>query len=76
METISLLSQEKGHALHTFIEAFQGCHKNEVTGGWDFRTMSGVYMLICIVLIFINFHIVHQIDWLLLHAPMFLSLSH
>ena len=35
------------HALHTFVEAFQGCYKNGVTGGWDLQSMSGVYLLSC-----------------------------
>jgi len=32
-------------ALRTFVEAFQGCYKNGVSEGWDFRSISGVYVL-------------------------------
>ena len=58
-------SGRRWHALHTFVEAFQGCYKNEVTGGWDLRSLSGLYLLFCLVLV-INYHTVPQISWLLL----------
>ena len=35
--------KRRWHAIHTFFEAFQGCYKEEVTGGWDLRSMSGIY---------------------------------
>ena len=66
--------KRRWHALHTFIEAFHGCYKNGVTEGWDFRSMSGVYMILRIVVIVINYHIVHQIGWLL-RAMVFLGVS-
>jgi len=62
------------HALHTFAETFQGCYKDGVTGGWDLRSMSGVYLLFRYVLILANYHIVPQIGWLL-RTVMFLGLS-
>ena len=62
------------HALHTFVETFHGCYKNGVTGGWDFRSMSGVYMLFRCILVVTNYHVLQQIGWLL-RALMFLSLS-
>ena len=40
------------HALHTFVEAFQGCYKDGVTGGRDLRSMSGVYSLFRFILIY------------------------
>ena len=61
------------HTLHTFVEVFQGCYKDGVTGGWDFRSISGVYLLFRFVLL-MSIHMVHQIGWLL-RALMFLSLS-
>ena len=66
--------KRRWHALHTFVEAFQGCYKDGVTGGWDFRSMSGVYMLLRFVVVIVNYHIVDQIGWLL-RALIFLSLS-
>ena len=62
------------HALHIFVEAFQGCYKDGVTGGWDLRSMSGVYLLLRFVLVLLNHHMVHQIGWSL-RALVFLSLS-
>ena len=62
------------HALHIFVEAFQGCYKDGVTGGWNLRSMSGVYLLLRFVLVLLNYHMVHQIGWSL-RALMFLSLS-
>jgi len=61
-------------ALNTFVEAFQGCYKNGVTGGWDFRSISGIYLLLRFILLFANYHMVHQIGWLL-RALMLLGLS-
>ena len=66
--------KRRWHALHTFVEVFQGCYKNGVSEGWDFRSMSGVYMLFRFVLIVVNYHVAHQIGWLL-RALLFLSLS-
>ena len=62
------------HALHIFVEAFQGCYKDGVTGGWDLRSMSGVYLLLRFVLVLLNYHMVHQIGWSM-RALVFLSLS-
>ena len=62
------------HALHIFVEAFQGCYKDGVTGGWDLRSMSGVYLLLRFVLVLLNYHMVDQIGWSL-RALTFLSLS-
>jgi len=62
-------SERQQHALRTFVEAFQGCYK---TGEWDFRSMSGVYLLLRFVLIIVN--IDHELGWLL-RALMLLSLS-
>ena len=62
------------HVLHIFVEAFHGCYKNGVTGGWDFRSVSGVYLLFRFVLLMANYHVINQIGWLL-RALMFLSLS-
>ena len=66
--------RRRWHALHTFVEAFQGCYKNGVSEGWDFRSMSGVYMLLRYVLLFVRYRMLLQIGWLL-RALMFLSLS-
>jgi len=66
--------QRRWHALHTFVEVFHECYKDGVTGGWDFRSMSGIYFLFRFVLMMINYHIPHAIGWLL-RALMFLSLS-
>jgi len=66
--------RRRWHALHTFVEAFQGCYKNGVSEGWDFRSMSGVYMLLRYALLLVNYRMVPQIGWLL-RALMFLSLS-
>ena len=66
--------KRRWHALHTFVEVFQGCYKNGVSEGWDFRSMSGVYMLFRFVLVVVNYHVAHQIGWLLC-ALLFLSLS-
>jgi len=68
-----LLSQEK--VAHTFVEAYHGFYKNVVTGGRDFRSMSGVYMLFRVALVIVKYIInVEQIGWLL-RVLMFLSLS-
>ena len=69
--------KRRWHALHTFVEAYHGCYKNGVTEGWDFRSMSGVYMLFRLVLVIVNYsnsYSNQQISWLL-HVLMFLSLS-
>ena len=61
---------------HTFVEAYHGFYKNVVTGGRDFRSMSGVYMLFRVALVIVKYHIINveQIGWLL-RVLMFLSLS-
>jgi len=67
--------KRRWHALHTFVEAYHGCYKNGVTGGWDFRSMSGVYMLFRLVLVIVNYsnsYSNQQISWLL-HVLMFLG---
>jgi len=71
-----LRHKRRWHALHTFVEAYHGYYKNGVTGGRDFRSMSGVYMLFRVPLIIVNYHIINveQIGWLL-WVLMFLSLS-
>ena len=66
--------KRRWRALHTFVEAFQGCYKGGVTGGWDFRSMSGICMFFRFIVVIVNYHIVHQIGWLL-RAMMVLSLS-
>ena len=67
-------NSRRWHALHIFIETFHGCYKNGVTGGWDLRSMSGLYMLLRLVSIILNYHVVRQMNWLL-RASMFLSVS-
>ena len=67
-------SARRWHALHIFVEAFQGCYKDGVTGGWDLRSMSGVYLLFRFLLLIANCNIGNKIGWLL-RALMFLSLS-
>jgi len=62
------------HALHTFVEAFYGCYKEGVTGGWDFRSMSGISMFFRFLVVIINFHILYQVCWLVC-ALIILSLS-
>ena len=66
--------KRRWHALHIFVEAFQGCYKDGVTGGWDLRSMSGVYLLFRFVLVMVHYHIGARIAWLL-SALLFLSLS-
>ena len=34
------------HALHTFIDVFQGCYKNRTDGTYDRRSFSAVYLLV------------------------------
>jgi len=53
------------HALHTFVEAFHGCYKNGLSGGWDFRSMSGLYMLFRVLVVLVDYHVVNQVGWLL-----------
>ena len=62
------------HALHTFVEAFQGCYKDGVTGGRDLRSISGVYLLFRFLLLIANVNIGNKTGWLL-RSLMFLSLS-
>ena len=33
--------RRKWHALHTVVDAFHGCCKDGVTGGWDFNPCRG-----------------------------------
>jgi len=66
---LNCCSERQQHALRTFVEAFQGCYKTEE---WDFRSMSGVCLLLRFVLIIVN--IDHELGWLL-RALMLLSLS-
>ena len=67
--------KRRWHALHTFVDTYHGCYKNGVTGGRDFRSMSGVYMLFRFALIIVNYNSANeQICWLL-RVLMFLSLS-
>ena len=72
-----LLSQQRvactAH-IKNFVEIFQGCYKDSVTGGWDIQSMSGVNFLFRFVLIIDNYHMVPQIGWLQ-RTLMFLSLS-
>ena len=65
--------KRRWHSMHAFVETFHGCYKNGDTGGWDFRSMSGVYMLFRVALVIVKYH-VEQIGWLL-RVLMFLSLS-
>ena len=58
-------SKRQWLVLRTFVEAFQGCYRDGVTGGWDFRSMSGVYLLLRLILFLANYHVGHQIGWLL-----------
>ena len=53
--------RRRWHALHIFVDAFQGCYKNGVSEGWNSRSMSGVYMLLCYVLLLVNYRILPQI---------------
>ena len=66
--------KRRWHALHTFVETFHGCYRNGVTEGKDFRSMSGIYMLIRIVVVIFHYHIGGQQGWLL-HVLIFLTLS-
>ena len=65
----SCCNERRKHALRTFVEAFQGCYKTE---GCDFRSMSGVYLVLRFALIVANS--VHLLAWPL-RALMFLSVS-
>ena len=47
------------HALHIFIDAFQGCYKDGTDGTQDCRYFAGLYLLIRLVL-FILFAITHS----------------
>jgi len=66
---LNCCSDRKQHALRTFVEAFQGSYK---TGGWDFRPMSGVYLLLRFAIFLVS--VVHNLCWIL-HALLFLSTS-
>ena len=66
--------KRRWHALHTFVEVFQGCYRDGVTGGRDLRSMSGVYLLFRFLLLIASFKIGNITGWLL-RALMFLSLS-
>ena len=58
--------KRRWHALRTFVEAFHGCYKNGVTGGWDFRSGSGVHMLNRFGVVIANYCSVNpQNAWLL-----------
>ena len=50
------MSQEKVASLHTFVKTFHGCYRNGLTEGKDFRSMSGTYMLIQIIVVIANYH--------------------
>ena len=71
---LNYCSKRQWLVLRTFVEAFQGCYRDGVTGGWDFRSMSGVYLLLRFILFFANYHVPHRIGWLL-RALMLLGLS-
>ena len=58
-------SKRRWLVLRTFVEAFQECYRDGVTGGWDFRSMSGVYLLLRLILFLANYHVPLQIGWLL-----------
>ena len=53
--------KRKWHALKVFVAAFHGCYKTGVTGGWDFRSVSGVYLLFRFVLVVVQYRIGYQI---------------
>ena len=40
------------HALHTFMEAFQGHYKDGTNGTWDFRIVSALYLIFRIAALF------------------------
>jgi len=65
--------KRRWHALHTFVETFHGCYKNRFTEGKDFRSMSGIYMFIRILVVIFHYHVGGQQGWLL-HALIFLTL--
>ena len=55
------------HCPH-FVEAFQGCYKDGVTGGWNLQSMSGVYSLFRFVLILDDYQWIadkgkHPVTW-------------
>jgi len=56
---LNCCDKRRWHVLHIFVEAFHGCYKNEVTRGWDFQSVSGVYLLFRFVLLMVNYHVVH-----------------
>ena len=41
---------QRWHALHTFVDAFQGCYKDGTNGTRDCRYFAGLYLLLRIVL--------------------------
>ena len=49
----------KWHALHIFIDAFQGCYKDGTNGSLDCRYFAGLYLLIRLIL-FILFAFTHS----------------
>ena len=57
------------HALHTFMEAFQGHYKDGTNGTWDFRRVSAVYLILrfLIVVSYFDSHrnSIHAFTWLL-----------
>jgi len=42
------------HALHTFMETFQGQYKDGTNGTWDFRIVSALYLIFRIGALFIH----------------------
>jgi len=66
--------KRRWHALNTFVEVFHGCYKDGVTEGWNFRPISGVYLLFRYAAIMVSYKVLIQIGWCL-RALMFLSLS-
>ena len=49
----------KWHALHIFIDAFQGCYKDGTNGSLDCRYFAGLYLLMRLIL-FILFALTHS----------------
>ena len=45
---------QRWHALHTFVDAFQGCYKDGTNGTRDCRYFAGVYLLLRIILLLLN----------------------
>jgi len=66
------------HALHTFMESFQGQHKDGTNGSKDFRTVSALYLLfrIAVLLMYSGDHRygTHAYVWLAT-AVVFVSTS-